>query len=299
MKSEVRRGVRWLPPVIIAAFSAAVLLAPATSEATPVLSMGTVLANYAVVSVGPSASLTVNSGPITGMVLIGDGSNATSSGGGSGGVTGGVDVSPPVTGDDLQHLQNPPSVNIVSSSVGTTAFSDAAALSAAASAQMVTQTFGAINGTQTITGDGGLNVIDIASLQNPKLTISGDSSDVFVFNVSGLFNTNEALTLNGVTASQLLWNLTGSSGNIFQTSGGDTLYGTFLATNGGDFQFSALNLTGELINTAGHIQFVSNSSMTASPFLPPSVPEPASWLLFLAGCAGLLLMRHRGGAPSA
>jgi len=42
---------------------------------------------------------------------------------------------------------------------------DAATLSAQASAPGLnpTQTFGALNGTQTITGNGGLNVINIAS----------------------------------------------------------------------------------------------------------------------------------------
>ena len=245
------------------------------------ITMGPVLPNYAIVSVGSNASLMVNSGPIVGSVLIGDGSTATSSGGGNGQVTGGVFVSGTVSGDDLQHLQIPPVVTVVSPSVGTQAFSDVATDSSTDAALPATQTFGAINGTQTITGNGGLNVIDIASLHNPNLTISGSSSDVFVFNVSGLFQTNQAITLNGVSASQILWNLTGT-GTVFQTSGGDTLFGTFLATDGGDFQFSSLNLTGELIDTDGHIQFVSNSSLTGQPFAPP-VPEPATATLLLLG----------------
>ena len=41
------------------------------------------------------------------------------------------------------------------------------------------------------------------------------------------------MTLSGgVEASHILFNLTGTSGNIFSTSGGNVLYGTFLATNG-------------------------------------------------------------------
>ena len=73
----------------------------------PTLDMGAVLPNYAIVSVGPTASLMVNSGPITGKVLIGDSSTATSAGGGNGQVTGGLDISPVASGDQLQNLQPP------------------------------------------------------------------------------------------------------------------------------------------------------------------------------------------------
>jgi hypothetical protein len=98
------------------------------------ISMGPVLPSYAIVSVGPNASLMVNSGPIVGAVLIGDGSTATSAGGGNGQVTGGVDVSGAVSGDELQHLQIPPVVTVVSPTVGTQAFSDASTLSSTAAA---------------------------------------------------------------------------------------------------------------------------------------------------------------------
>src|SRR5690348_7176413 len=60
------------------------------------LSLGSVLPNYAVVSVGPNASIMVNSGPISGSVLLGDGTTSSSSGGNNGRVTGHVDVSPTV-----------------------------------------------------------------------------------------------------------------------------------------------------------------------------------------------------------
>ena len=259
----------------------------------PPLDMGTVLPNYAIVSVGPTASLMVNSGPITGKVLIGDSSTATSAGGGNGQVTGGLDISPIASGDQLQNLQTPPTVNVVSPTVGTTAFSDAGTLSSSAAALMATQTFGSISGTQTITGGGGLNVIDVGSLQNPTLTLSGGPDDLFVFDVSGNFNTNRPMILNGVNASQILWNFLGT-GTVFQTSGGNTLFGTFLATNGGNFQFSALNLTGELINTGGHIQFVSNSKMTGDPFAPPAaVPEPATATLLLLGTGFVMAINLR------
>jgi len=243
------------------------------------LPAGSVLPNYAVVSVGPNSSIMVNSGPITGNVLLGDGTTSSSSGGNNGRVTGRVDVSPTVSGDNLAHIQNAPMTAQVASSVGVQAFNDAVSLSNAASALSPTQTFGNVTGALTITGNGGLNVIDINSLSNPDLTITGGPNDNFVFNISGNFATNHVMVLNGVSASQILWNMTGASGNIFQTSGGDLLYGTFLATHGGDFQFSNLRLTGQLINTDGHMQIVSGSQVT--------VPEPSVIGLIVAGAAAL------------
>jgi len=230
--------------------------------------------------VGPNASVKVNSGPIKGSVLLGDGTTSSSSGGGNGQITGTVDVSPVVSGDNLSHIQNAPSIVTIPSSVGIQAFNDAVSLSNTASGLAPTQTFGSINGAQTITGNGGLNVINITSLSNPDLTITGNANDKFVFNISGNFSTNHAMVLNGVNASQILFNMTGASGNIFQTSGGNTLYGTFLATHGGDFQFSNLHLSGQLINTAGHMEIVSGSQV--------AIPEAPTTSLVVFG--GLIVL---------
>jgi hypothetical protein len=277
------------------------LLGIAGAHADP-LTEGSVLPNYTVVSVGPSSSIMVNSGPIDGKVLLGDGGTATSSGGGSGSVTGGVFVSGTENGDNLLNLQTPPTVTTLPSGVGTQAFADAAALSTAAAKLPANQTFtGTQSGALTITGiNNSTEVVDFDNLHNPHITISGNPTETFVFNVAGEFQTNVAMTLTGVTASQILWNFTGTSGHVFQTSGGDVLDGTFLATDGGDFQFSGLNLTGQLIDTAGHIQFVSNSEITGVPFSPPTtttVPESGSMGLLASGLVGLgvlqLLRRRR------
>src|SRR6185295_10676231 len=83
---------------------------------------GSILPNYAVVSVGPNSSIMVNSGPITGNVLLGNGTTSSSSGGNNGRVTGTVDVSPAASGDNLSHIQNHPTIVTVPSSVGVTAF---------------------------------------------------------------------------------------------------------------------------------------------------------------------------------
>jgi hypothetical protein len=252
-----------------------------------VLTEGTVLPNYAVVSVGPNSSIMVNSGPITGNVLLGDGNTSSSSGGGNGQVTGVVDVSPPASGDFLAHIQIAPTIVTVASSVGTQAFADANTLSAEASAFAPTQTFSTISGGQTITGNGGVNVIDVNSISN-GFTLSGGPNDIFVFNVGGTFGTvNNPMVLSGVSASNILFNFTATSGNVFQTSGGGVEFGTYLATDGGNFQFSNLDLTGQLINTDGHIQFVSGSSISGVPFGVPA-PLIGHGLLVLLAVGGML-----------
>ena len=228
----------------------------------------------AIVVVGPNSSITMNSGPVTstapfGDLLVGQNTTVSFSGGNNGGLPDGLytDGTATISGS----LQNPFNTFTVPTSVTQSAFNSANSVASTYAAMTPTQTFSTINGTQTITGNGGLNVIDVGSLhQNPTLTISGTANDKFVFNVSGSYNTNRPMILNGVTSAQILFNFTGTSGSVFQTSGGNTLFGTYLATNGGNFQFSNLNLTGELINTDGHIQYVSGSSSNF-----PFVPEPS------------------------
>jgi hypothetical protein len=113
---------------------------------------------------------------------------------------------------------------------------------------------------------------------------------------AGNVNTNQAMILMGVSPNNIIWDLQGASGNVLSTSGGNLLYGTFLDTMGGDFQFSSLNLTGQLINTDGHIQFVSNSKLTGDPFAP--IPEASSWILMLAGVGALGAMLRSRRGPS-
>lgn len=281
-----RATITGLTVLVVICFASSLAVAASIGE-------GPTLVQYSVVSVGANASIMVNSGPILGMVLVGDGTTVTSAGGGNGQITGGVHNSPPTTGcgptgtSCFSSLATPPTVTVVPSSVGMNAFTEAAELSADASALPPNLTFtGSFSGTRTFTGNGGLNVINFASLQNPKLTFSGTASDIFVINVSGSFNTNQPITLNGVLASHILWNFTGT-GTVLQTSGGNSLVGTFLATKtGANFQFSSLMLTGQLINTGGHIQWVSNSRMLGfAPFIPreEAVPEPEASSLLLFG----------------
>jgi hypothetical protein len=253
------------------------------------------LSPYAIVSVGPHASLTINSGPISGKVLVGDGSSVSTSGGNNGSITGGAFADTSTLLSAFNGLQTPPAGTLVSSTVTLNAFNQAQALQTYLDGLAHTQTFGALSNTTTFTGNGGLNVIDFTSLQNAPLTLTGGANDVFVLRTSGNVNTNVLMTLNGVSAGQIIWDLDGASGNVLQTSGGDLLYGTFLDTKGGNFQFSELNLTGQLINTGGHIQFVSGSTLTYhTPNLTEGgVPEPSTWAMMILGFAGIGFMAYR------
>lgn len=264
---------------------------PASAQSLSGLDLG--LANdYAFVSLGAGGSAKINSGPVTGSVLIGQGATLATSGGNNGGLTnGGILYYDNTASTDSSGLNTPPATALVSVGLTLSALNLAQSVSAYASGLMATQTFSTINSATTITGNGGINVIDLADLKNADLTISGGPNDYFVFNVSGAVDSNNVMSLTGgALASHILWNLTGS-GTVFQTSGGNASIGTFLAVNGGDFQFSNLVLDGALINAGGHIEFVSGSHMTG--FNGFTVPEPSTMGLSAIGIFALVTRRRR------
>ena len=253
-------------------------------------------ADYAFIDLGSGTTLGWNSGPIAGSVLVGNGVTVSTSGGNNGGLTNGgvlyydstTICSPSPCGSGLQ---TPPPTSLVSTSVTSAALNTAQMVSSFASSLTPTQTFTTITSATTITGVAGLNVINVGSIQNAALILSGPANAFFVINVTGSIQTNQSMTLSGgLLASNVLWNLTGTSGNILQTSGGDVLVGTFLATDGGQFQFSELQLNGELIDTDGNVQFVSGSQIgTAEGFTVPSpspTPLPGTLLLMATALSG-------------
>lgn len=275
---------------ILAAQPASATLTPAEETG---LNLGTDT-NYGFVDLG-STTLGWNSGPIAGNVLFGQGLTANLSGGNNGGLTnGGVlyyDNTTTISGS----LQNPVTEALVPTTSTLAALTSAQNVSAYAASLTATQTFGNITSATTITGNGGLNVIDVSNIHNAPLTLNGTANDYFIINVSGQIQTNQAMTLEGgVLASHVLFNLTGT-GTVLQTSGGDQLYGTFLATDGGQFQFSELNLTGALIDTDGNVQFVSGSEIgTVDPFsVPTPVPEPSTLSLLGFALFGLAFTAGR------
>jgi hypothetical protein len=262
---------------------------------------GADLINYAFAALGPY-TVGWNSGPVAGNTLFGQGETVNLSGGNNGGLTNGgklyKDSSVTVSGS----LQNPITQTSISLLQTQTDLNQAIAIATYAKNLAADATI--TNNTITGVGGGNLTVVNAGALHNIPLTITGSASDYFVINVDSL-QTNEAMTLGGgVTASHILWNFTGNAtGNVFQTSNGDTLYGTFLSALGSDnYQFSNLNLTGELINTTGNVQLVSGSSIaTEAGFqVLAAIPEPASFVLF-AG-AGLLVLglvkRTKAGSNS-
>jgi hypothetical protein len=268
-----------------------------------------------------------NSGPETGNVLVGNGVTVSTSGGNNGGLAGHTlfydsttfcNPGPCTTHPPGSGLQNPPPTSLVSGpspSPGTvTGNALASANSVAANIANATgpnlQTFASITSGQTITGVAGINVIDVANIMNAAFRLSGPANAIFVFNVSGAFNTNQPMTLSGgVTPSDIIFNFTGTSGTVFQTSGGDVLYGTFLAVDGGGFQFSELDLTGALImgdsngecatnasgactgTGGGNIQLVSGSQISFEGFTP--TPIPAALPLFATGLGAMGLLGWR------
>jgi hypothetical protein len=274
------------------------LAVPASSFADPNLVLGNA-GQYGIVSAGTGSSLTINSGPITatspiGAILVGDGSTVTTSGGGNGQIVGTIADDGTVPQSAFGGLQTPPAAaqfSTVSAAYIQSAVASAQAVSTYAAGLTANVTYSSISSATTFSfspATATTYVIDVGTINNAPLTFSGNANAFFVVNVSKNYMTNVANTLSGVSASQVLFNFTNTSGNVFQTSGGDVSQGTYLATNGGDFQFSNLNLTGALINTAGHIQFVSGSKMVAAP-----VPETESFAMFGVGLFALGALGRR------
>jgi len=276
-----------------------------SSPASAAINLGT-LGNYGIVELGAGHNVNINSGPNTGNVLVGQGATATSAGGGNGSIIGTVytDNTALVNFTALQTPYPNAAEVLVSSAFTLQAFNDAVALSNAAAALVPNQTLASISSATTFTcltggGCSQLVVNVTGNISNATITLVGDASSSFIFNIGGNYSTNKDIVLNGVNANNVLWNLLGTSGNILQTSGGagncgqsaTCLQGTFLATHGGNFQFSNLGLTGRLVNTGGNMQIVSGSAFNAP---PPPVPDATTWAMMLLGFGAIgASMRHR------
>lgn len=244
-------------------------------------------ANYGLVFQTFEGKLKINSGPIVGDVLVGNYANVDSSGGNNGSVTGTFFSDGTITGD-LLSLNTPAPATLVSTSLTQQSTAAARAAQDYANGLKPTRVFDSvINGTRTITGNGGLNVISAPGLKNASLTLSGSPTDEFIFNLTGAVDTNKPMTLlGGVLPQNIFWNLNGTD-TVFKTAGGNKLYGTFLTT-AGDFQFSGLDLEGRLINTGGDVQFVSGSQLVTAP-----IPEPSQYAMLAAGLMGVFVAKRK------
>jgi hypothetical protein len=145
--------------------------------------------------------------------------------------------------------------------------------------------------------NGGTNPVTVASVSSigssgspMALTISGTASQVFVINVSGNIYLSSVTLSGGVTANDVLFNVTGSGHNV--TLGAGIVSGTFLDTGGG-ITLNGTTLYGALIAGGSGdlgVGVTSNdaASIHADAFAPVAAPElPTVWM---AGVACLLVL---------
>jgi hypothetical protein len=163
---------------------------------------------------------------------------------------------------------------------------DAAAAVKAAEGLSVTQTLGS---SSIITGNGGLNVIQVNGNISSSLTLTGTASDRFIVLVSGnlTLGGSDSLGVGGkVTAADVLYVFTGSNSSV-TTHVGNVVNGTLLGLN------TSYNLdgtfNGEIIGASNQsIGLLSGAIVNAVPFTPytpptSSVPEPSTMALFGSG----------------
>lgn len=171
----------------------------------------------------------------------------------------------------------------------------AAAISASAVFNGLTPTsvLTSVNGTATIIGTAGLNVIDLTGINlgnGQTLTLSGPAGAEFVINVSGDIVLNSALIqeTGGLLATDVVFNV----GGKVQTSGGlnnlSVINGIVLDLTG-QIAMAPGAINGELIAGGNNPQIVSGGFVNGT----TSVPEPSSLLLLSMGVTGLLLLRRR------
>jgi hypothetical protein len=180
----------------------------------------------------------------------------------------------------------------------------ALASSAATAAMSPTQSFTSITSPMTITGNPGQNVIDVTGaagihLSGGALTISGNSSETFIFDVMGAngiqLSGGASIALSpGVNPDQVLFYVPGSASNIVQTSGNANTAGIFLVPQGG-IQINGGTHNSEFIG-GGPISFQSNPADTQ---IPSPVPEPATFSLWALGSAVVFFCRRRRGRDEA
>ena len=143
---------------------------------------------------------------------------------------------------------------------------DAVNASSQAAVLTPTQTLGAVSTPNIVTGNGGLNVIDVNGGIKASLTLSGTANDVFIVNVTGTLALGGSSVLGlsgGVTADHVLYNFT-AVGDTITTHVGNVLNGTLLAPQSSFNLDGAFN--GEIIGGGGAINLLSGAQVDEVPF---------------------------------
>jgi uncharacterized surface anchored protein len=101
-----------------------------------------------------------------------------------------------------------------------------------------------VTNSLTLTGNGGMNVVRMKSLdyRNDTLTLSGNVMDVFVINVRGdfTFRNSHIVLQGGVTADHVIFNFTSNNAAVQFRNANSDVVGTFLNTRGSvDYQNAA------------------------------------------------------------
>jgi hypothetical protein len=167
------------------------------------------------------------------------------------------------------------------------AVQDAIAANQAAAALPATQTFASgldVSNNFTITGNGGVNVIDTSFIKlhgAGLLTLQGSPSDIFIFNITDYYtqsSTSNVVLAGGVSPFNVLWNFVGSGNGANLAASGQTNVGIFLSPYR-DFSITDETLTGEVIS-GGHLAIGSKA------LIVPEIPTTNALLIgfgFLAG----------------
>jgi len=210
-----------------------------------------------------NSNLQLSSGPLAITGALGIGAN------GQFHLSGGSTQPGPLYADGTAHVQidggSSISGGVITQSMAA-AQTAAINLSATDAALPPTQTFSQITNPMTITGNGGLNVIDVTGtfqLSGGNFVISGGPSDTFIFNLqSGMqLSGNTNIVLSGVSPIQVLFNFPGTSGQL-QTSGNSDTAGIFLAPLLPQTQINGGVHNSEFI-AGGNFSFQSNPQVTA------------------------------------
>ncbi len=166
-----------------------------------------------------------------------------------------------------------------------------------------TQSYGQNDTVTSLTGNGGLNVVDItAGNVNGTVTLHGGANDIFYINVGANMALSGVVLSGGVTANHVFWNITnGQNANL---SG--TLNGSFLAFNSGG-QATSINISQATVNGNIYVAGLDASNLTLNGLqyggggspgaMAPEASSVAALALFCCFLVGSSLRRSWIPAP--